>query len=511
MTERERWATRIGLILAMAGNAVGLGNFLRFPVQAAKNGGGAFMIPYFVSFLLLGIPLMWIEWGIGRYGGSKGHGTTPGMFQHLWRNPIAKYLGVIGFIGPLLIVIYYSYIESWTLAFSISSLFGKLPRVPLEGNVQEVLKPFENFVLSYIGVKGAKGVFLKPALEAYIFFLITLSINVWILAKGIARGIEILAKVAMPLLFIFAVILAIRVLTLGFPVSPEYSSIKGLNFLWKPRFDTLLNWKIWLAAAGQIFFTLSLGMGAIHCYASYLRERDDIVVSGLATASTNEFAEVILGASIAIPAAVAFFGVGAAQKIAASGAFNLGFVSMPAVLSQMPLGFLFGFLWFGLLFFAGITSSVALTQPAIAFFVDELGWERKRAAYTIGFFIFLAAHIPIFIKGALDEMDFWMGTFFICLFALIETIIFIWIFGADRAFQEIHKGAQMRIPKFFYYVVKFVTPLLLLGIIGGWLLTEWIPLMLKSDPAIWCARVFIFGLLFVGGILVKIAWKRRSL
>src|SRR3989338_9876067 len=122
---REKWKTRIGLILAMAGNAIGLGNFLRFPVQCAGNGGGAFMIPYFIAFLLIGIPLMWIEWGIGRFGGKYGHGTTPGMFHYLWNHPLAKYVGAIGIFLPFGILIYYNYIVSWTLAFKIFSFTGK--------------------------------------------------------------------------------------------------------------------------------------------------------------------------------------------------------------------------------------------------------------------------------------------------------------------------------------------------------------------------------------------------
>ncbi|MDP3829714.1 MAG: sodium:calcium symporter, partial [Ignavibacteriaceae bacterium] len=101
--DREQWGSRIGLILAVAGNAVGLGNFLRFPVQAAQNGGGAFMIPYFIFFLILGIPLMWIEWGIGRHGGKFGHGSAPGMFERLWKNPAAKYLGTLGLFISLVI------------------------------------------------------------------------------------------------------------------------------------------------------------------------------------------------------------------------------------------------------------------------------------------------------------------------------------------------------------------------------------------------------------------------
>src|SRR3990167_9483014 len=122
---REKWGTKLGLILAMAGNAIGLGNFLRFPVQCANNGGGAFMIPYFIALFLLGIPLMWVEWGIGRFGGKYGHGTTPGMFHYLWKNPVSKYLGAVGIMIPFCLVIYYTYIEYWTLAYSAFSFTGK--------------------------------------------------------------------------------------------------------------------------------------------------------------------------------------------------------------------------------------------------------------------------------------------------------------------------------------------------------------------------------------------------
>ena len=115
--QRKKWGTRLGLILAMAGNAIGLGNFLRFPVQCVNNGGGTFMIPYFVAFLLLGIPLMWIEWGIGRFGGKYGHGTTPGMFHYLWRHPIAKYLGAIGIVIP------FGFQERWEWFKVIQGLF----------------------------------------------------------------------------------------------------------------------------------------------------------------------------------------------------------------------------------------------------------------------------------------------------------------------------------------------------------------------------------------------------
>jgi SNF family Na+-dependent transporter len=122
---RARWASRTGLILAMAGNAIGLGNFLRFPAKAAANGGGTFMIPYFCALIFLGIPLMWVEWTIGRYGGSRGHGSTPGMFSLLWKSKWAKYVGAFGIILPFAIVIYYTFIESWTLGYAWFSITGK--------------------------------------------------------------------------------------------------------------------------------------------------------------------------------------------------------------------------------------------------------------------------------------------------------------------------------------------------------------------------------------------------
>src|SRR3990167_4646638 len=123
---RQQWGSRLGIIMAVAGSAVGLGNFLRFPAKVAANGGGAFLIPYFVALLLLGIPLMWIEWTLGRFGGGFGHGTAPGIFHSIkQKNKFFKYFGIVGIFGPLVIFIYYTYIESWSLGYSFFSLTGK--------------------------------------------------------------------------------------------------------------------------------------------------------------------------------------------------------------------------------------------------------------------------------------------------------------------------------------------------------------------------------------------------
>ena len=244
MTQRDVWTTRIGVILAMAGNAIGLGNFLRFPVQAAQNGGGAFMIPYFVCLLVLGIPLMWMEWAMGRYGGHHGHGTSPGMFDLLWKHPAAKYLGAFGILLPTIVGIYYVYIESWTLAYSFFSMSGGYLGVSTREQMGQFLTQFqglgETFSFSWV---------------AYGFLVLTFVINLSVLYGGIAKGIERLAVIGMPLLFIFAFILLARVFTLGTPdpAIPENNILNGLGFIWNPDFSQLKNAKVWLAAAGQVF------------------------------------------------------------------------------------------------------------------------------------------------------------------------------------------------------------------------------------------------------------------
>jgi SNF family Na+-dependent transporter len=509
--ERERWATKVGLILALAGNAVGLGNFLRFPVQAAGNGGGAFMIPYFISLLLVGIPLMWTELSLGRFGGHHGHGTMPGIFQLLWRHPVAKYLGVIGLFLPITVFIYYLCVESWTLGFSFFSLLGKYNGATTQEAMGAFLQGYQGLVHNsyFHGIHWA-----------YLFFVITALANYWILRRGIQGGIERLANIGMPLLIIMAIILVVRVLTLGTPdpSKPDQSVINGLGFIWNPQFEALANPKVWLAAAGQIFFTLSVGFGAIQAYSSYLKKDDDIALAGIATVSTNEFCEVICGGTIAIPIACAFFGVAATQAIAQGGSFNLAFQSMPIVFQHLPLGNIFGFMWFFLLFIAGITSSVALTLPAVTFFIDELGWTRKKAVNVISIFTFAAANLVMFFLayGFLDELDFWAGTFGIVVLAFIEIVVFFWVFGKDKAWEEITRGAEIRVPSFFKFVMKYITPLFLIAILATWarsdlkkaLLMEGIPP--ENRPYVWGARALMLAIIAGFFALVVIASKRGS-
>jgi SNF family Na+-dependent transporter len=509
MKKRENWGSRIGVILAVSGSAVGLGNFLRFPVQAAANGGGAFMIPYFLAFLLLGIPIAWIEWTIGRYGGHHGHGSAPGIFHLLsGRRRWAKYLGITTLLGPASIFFYYCYIEGWTLAYSFFSLFGKYSGINDPAQMSSFLSGFQG-VETTSWFSGLK--------TAYIFFIIVFAVNFYFIYRGVTRGIEKLNKVALPIMFVIAVVLLIRVVTLGaHPDHPDQNFLSGLGFMWNPDFNALKDASVWLAAAGQMFFTLSVGMGSIMAYASYLRARDDVALSSLTANSTNEFFEVILAGSIVIPATFVFFGAMGTMEVAQGGSFNLGFVTMPLIFNQMAGGPFIGFLWFFLLFMAGVTSSVSLIQPMVTFLEDELKWNRKKSVIAISATGFLVTNFIIFTlaRGSMDELDFWAGTLFPVMNALLAVTFFAWIFGIGKGFRELDTGADLKVPRFFKFIMKYVTPTALLAILVTWVIQQGVPVLTLANVApenrltVWITRLILMAVATTIVILIIIARRR---
>lgn len=443
----------------MAGNAVGLGNFLRFPAQAAQNGGGSFLIPYLISFLLMGVPLLWVEWAIGRHGGAFGHHSAPGQFDRLGKARWLKYVGVFGLFTNLTVAAYYCYIESWTLSYVFHSVTGSFGGL----SAAEVKLRFQD----YVG-ETAASIFALPW-EAGFWFLVTLTLNVWILSRGLAKGIEVVAKIGMPMLILFAVVLAARGLTLGAGDEGVIASpLDGLGFVWEPRLDGLADPKTWLAAAGQIFFTLSVGMGSIHCYASYVRPKQDIALNAASAGWMNEFVEVVLGGALLIPIATAYLGLDGVREATSGGSgFGLGFYTLPALFDHWGVfAAAAGALWFGLLFFAGITSSLAMGQPVMAFLEDEFGVGRRRAALAFGVAVLLlgAWCVWLYPGGAFDEFDFWTGTFSLVVFALLESFLFAYVFGIGRGWEEITRGADIRVPRVFRFVIRWITPYFILVI-----------------------------------------------
>ena len=508
--KREHWNSNLGVVLAVAGSAVGFGNFLRFPGLAAQYGGGAFMIAYFTAFLLLGIPLSWVEWTIGRRGGRMGGHSAASIFALIARSSTWKYLGLAAVLAPLAISMYYMYQEGWTLGYAWHTAVGDLN---LSSSEQ-----FGNFFGNYVGANAHGAVFSGQS-TLLLFFGIALLCNFYLIFRGVSKGIEWFCKMSMPVLLITALIVMVRVLTLGTPdaTHPERSVSQGLGYMWNPDktllvtesgktlnmvpadatpeqqqeliqrtqseypnekisvkrltlADGLLNPDLWITAAGQIFFSLSIGFGAVCTYASYVRRDKDIALASITANAANEVIEVGVAGMMIVPAAVSLLGVVAA---AGAGTFGLGFNVLPQVFASMPLGQFFGTLFFLLLFLAAITSSLSMIQPATAFLEEFWGLRRVQSVTIVAFFMTVGAILVTWFTGdnliALDTMDFWFGTLSLYLITGLFLFLFNVVWRSDNALNELGKGALITPPRVMKFIIRWVTPSILLCVFGSWL------------------------------------------
>jgi SNF family Na+-dependent transporter len=509
----ERWGSRLGVILAVAGSAVGLGNFLRFPGTAAQHGGGAFMIPYFVALLLVGIPVGWAEWTMGRYGGRKGFHSAPGVLGVVGRGRLWRYLGVLGLLIPLVVYMYYGLVEAWCLQYAWAYASGGVTLG--DDPSQWVARSAEHFA-TISGSDGDGVLWTRPGAIVFVAFVVAL--NAWFVWRGLSSGIETFCRWAMPAMAICATIVLVRVLTLGTPdpAHPELNVSNGLGHMWNPNLAALGEAETWLAAAGQIFFSLSVGFGVVINYASYLRRSDDVVLSGLTAAATNEVFEVGYGGLITITAAFVFLGASGTV----GSVYGLGFATLPVVFAHMGgIGQLIGALWFFMLFLAAITSSLSMLQPVKAFLHEALGLSAGRAVAAVVVVCALGSLWTMHHSGellALDTMDFWVGTAAIFMLATAQTICFGWVFGIDRGLAEAHQGARMRIPRIFRFVVKYVAPVYLLAVFVTFCwhgLGERVQALVDAPVA---GGTMIVVLVALGGLIActrigELRWRARGL
>ncbi|MDZ4726764.1 MAG: sodium-dependent transporter [Leptospira sp.] len=448
----EGWATRIGLILAVASGAIGLGNFLRFPGQAAQNGGGAFMVPYIISFIILGIPVCMAEWSMGRMGGHHGH-SLPFVFKEYLKGYSLKITGAIGVMVPVMIYVYYIFIESWCLAYVYYFLTGGLDISSAKGvlNQQEVINVSSDFFMNLTGAKENGASFQSPII---LFFILCFLFNFILVYRGLSKGLEAFAKLAMPLMGFCSIIVLVRVLTI-----PGIES--GLAVMWNPDWSALKEPKVWLNAAGQIFFSLSTGFGIAMVFSSFLKKKDDVVLSSLASASLNEFAEVVFGGLITIPVAFLFLGA----TVTSFGTFGMGFIALPAVFSMMPGGNIFGALWYFVLFLAALTSSITMLQPGILFLEEGFQLPKKKASFFLFLFTFsLCLPIIYFNRdfAALDIADFYIGTIMIYVLATIQIFVYFFKIGVKRGADDASIGSIIPFPYIIQIILKYITPWFLL-------------------------------------------------
>jgi len=427
---REQWGSRFGFIMAAAGSAIGLGNIWRFPYITGKYGGAAFVAVYLAIVFSLGISIMLAEMVIGRNSGLNAVGAFRKLKGGAW--PIVGWMGVIaGFI----ILSFYGVIAGWTIAYMLKSFTG-LMEAGAAGKAGDV---FGAFVTN------------TPQVVAYqiIFMLIT----IWIVFKGVGEGIERYCKVMMPALFVILVILIIRGVTLP-------GAGKGLEFYLKPDFSKLTGEAIF-AALGQVFFSLSLGMGCMLTYGSYLNKKEILPSAAITVASMDTGAAFLAGCAI-FPSVFAF-------GIEPSAGPGLTFITLPNVFAKMPGGMIFSFLFFLLLFFAALTSSVSLLEVCVAYFKDEMGWTRAKASWILGLVITalgvpsaisLKGNLKIAGKDFLDAMDFISSNVLLPLGGIFIALFVGWVWLENAKKEASNEGkAPFAWETYWVWVCRVVAPI----------------------------------------------------
>lgn len=367
--KREQWGSRIGFIVAAAGSAIGLGNIWRFPTVTGQNGGGAFVLLYLVLVFLVGIPVLMVELSLGR----KAQRNPVGAFKTLASGTLWKWVGAMGVAAGFIILSFYSVIAGWSVAYIFKFLLGAFTGLSPAGIAQEF-----NALVTHPVI---------PLLWHGLFMLLTAGIVV----LGVAWGIERWNKILMPMLLVLLIVLVVRSVTLD-------GAREGVYWLLRPDFSQLSFASV-LTALGQVFFSLSLGMGAMITYGSYLGARENIPGSAVYIALAD-LAVALLAGLVIIPAVFAF-------GLNPETGPPLIFLTLPAVFQRMPLGGLFGAMFFFLLSIAALTSAISLLEVVVAYFVDELNWSRAVAAPVLGFAIFLLGIPSSLSVGPLAGFKLW--------------------------------------------------------------------------------------------------------
>lgn len=489
---RDQWGTKLGFILSAIGSAVGLGNIWRFPYVAYSNGGGAFLIPYFFAIFTAGIPLLILEYGMGH----KYKGSTPLAMKKASKK--WEWLGWWPTISAFIILCYYSMILSWAINYF------KLSFTKGWGNDSNSF-----FHKDFLHLSSSPFEFGGIIWPIFIGIACIWIINWLICYKGIKGGIEKVNKVLLPSLIIIMIIIAIRGVTL------EGASL-GLNTLFTPDWSKVLDPKVWIAAYGQVFFSLSLAMGIMITYSSYLPKKTDINNSAFMTAFANCGFEFLC--------AIAVFGIlgymanvrGVPVSEVASSGVGLAFIVFPEVFSAMgSWGTVLGVLFFACLIFAGITSTVSLIEAVSAPFIDKFGWKRNNVLTVFSLIGFSTS--VLFASGSglylLDIIDNFINNYGIVVVGLLEVTLVGWILKPYVIREHTNEISYFRIGKWWDVVVKYVTPAILIYMLVQSLITE-----VKSPYGGYPLNaLFIYGwsVIAIGVIsaiiLSKRQWKNKNI
>lgn len=431
---RDQFTSGLGFIFAAAGSAVGLGNIWRFPYMAGTNGGGAFVLVYLICVLVVGASLLLTEFAIGRYGKTNAIDSYGKIRK--W----ARGIGFLGFFSAFIFLSYYSVVSGWTVFYSIQSFFGLSGIAPDQTG---------NFF----------GAFISDPVKPLLYHAIFMALTVGIIIKGVSKGIEKSTRIMMPMLFVLLIILVARSLTLP-------GAWEGIKWYLTPDFSAI-HPGVWIAALGQVFFSMSVGMAGMVTYASYLGDKENMPKTAIVVALMDT--GVALLAGLVIFPAVFSFGM---EPAAGPG---LVFITLPAVFSQMPMGQLFSFMFFVLLAVACLTSSISILEMPVSYLIEKFGLSRKNAAYTVGaigyvlgiavsFSFGIWSDVQLFGKGIFDLFDYFGSNISLPLGGLATAILVGWFWGKERAVDEAGNHGEIKGPLLdvWFVIVKYVAPVAIL-------------------------------------------------
>ncbi len=443
--KRENWSARSGFIIAAIGSAVGLGNIWRFPYVAYENGGGAFLIPYLIALLTAGLPLLFLDYAVGH----RSNGAPPKAYQQLTKS--AQTLGWWQVCVCIIIGLYYAGVLTWAgsyIYFSMGQMWGADP----EGF----------FFNTFLNTSAETGFDLT-----FVSHLFWPLVGVWIavlaiLYGGVKKGVELSNKIFMPLLIVLFTILVIQAVRLP-------GAAQGLNAFFTPNWAAMMDYKVWLAAYGHIFFSLSVGFGIMVTYASYLKPKTNLTGSGLIVGFANSSFEILAG--IGVFAALGFMAQAADKSVAdvVSGGIGLAFIAFPKLISSLGAGAdLFGILFFTSLFVAGITSMVSILEVPIAALQDKLKWSRVKAVSAIGGGTALVSIFLFSTNNAIklvDIIDHFINNLGIVSGALVSIVMVAWFKRSLMRELEIHVNhiSTIKLGRAWEFTLTVITPVVLLS------------------------------------------------
>jgi NSS family neurotransmitter:Na+ symporter len=496
MEERSQWSSKTGFLLAAIGSAIGLGNIWRFSYMTYQNGGGAFLIPYFLALFTAGIPLMILEFGLG-------HRMLGSSVLSFWR--VNKRLEWFGWWMPLMvmygIMLYYTVVIGWCLNYALYSLnlaWGKDP-------ASFFLNTFLRATSSPWEMRDIVGpIFVSTALVWIVIWFICY--------KEVSRGIETACKLFMPALFVLTLILVFWGCTLK-------GAGEGLTFYLKPDWSKLKNVNVWTSAYGQIFFTLSIGFGIMIAYASYLPRKSNLVQNAVITSTVNCLYSFVAGFAVfsvlgylshvkAVP-------VGSVVKEGAT----LAFVTYPQAISELPaFNRLFGLLFFICLSIAGISSAISIIEALASAITDKFTVSRRRVVGVLCITGFLGSIVFLCHSGLiwLDIVDRFINHYGLVLAGFLECVLIGWVFKARRLRMHINAVSDRRLSRLWDYLIKFVSPAILgtiyvMDIVK--IVKEGYPLPPdKPYPTSWLILIGVNGLILffiLAAVFTIYPWRRE--